>query len=231
MTIKKDPSKISGMFSAIAPRYDLLNRLLSGGLDRRWRKTAIDQLPVKDGVFLDVATGTCDVALEQEGRGAKARIIGIDFSHEMLKAGRKKTVGRQIHLGRADALRLPFRDAVFDGLTCAYGIRNFASLADGLKEMLRTLKPGGAVSILEFTTPSNPVVKFFYLFYFSRILPLVGRIVSGHPDAYTYLPMSVMNFPDRKKLAEIFTECGFTGVKIRPLTFGITDLITARKPG
>jgi demethylmenaquinone methyltransferase/2-methoxy-6-polyprenyl-1,4-benzoquinol methylase len=229
--VVKDPGKISRMFSSIAPRYDLLNKLLSAGLDRRWRKTAINLLPKKDGVFLDVATGTCDVALELEKRGYNSKIIGIDFSHEMLRAGKKKIAGTRIQIGRADALRLPFRDGMFDGLTCAYGIRNFSSLPDGLKEMLRTLKPGGAVSILEFTTPSNRLVKFFYLFYFSKVLPLVGRVVSGHPDAYTYLPMSVMNFPDRKRLAEIFVECGYSDVKVRPLSFGITDLITARKPG
>jgi demethylmenaquinone methyltransferase/2-methoxy-6-polyprenyl-1,4-benzoquinol methylase len=229
--VKKDPSKISGMFSDIAPSYDLLNRMLSMGMDKSWRKTAIKRLESKTGVFLDVATGTCDVALEMKRQLPDAKIIGIDFAQEMLVAGKKKIYGTGIRLGRGDALRLPFRDATFDGATCAYGIRNFVSLADGLKEILRTLKPGGAVSILEFTTPSNGAMKAFYLFYFSKILPLVGRAVSGHPDAYTYLPMSVMDFPDRKRLAEIFEEAGYVKVKVKPLTFGITDLITARKPG
>lgn len=228
--VKKDPSKISRMFSAIAPRYDLLNRILSMGMDKRWRKTAIRRLEKKEGLFLDVATGTCDVALEMKKQNPNAKIIGIDFAQEMLVAGKKKTAGRGIHLGRGDALALPFKGGTFDGATCAYGIRNFASLADGLKEILRTLKPGGAISILEFTTPSNRAVKALYLFYFSKILPLVGKVVSGHPDAYTYLPMSVMDFPDRERLAEIFAESGFVEVRIKPLTFGITDLVTARKP-
>lgn len=230
--VKKDPSTISRMFSAIAPKYDLLNRLLSAGMDKRWRKTAVERLGAKkEGLFLDVATGTCDVALELKRQFPRAKIIGIDFAHEMLAVGKKKTAGGGIHLGRGDALSLPFKDGIFDGATCAYGVRNFSSLGDGLKEMMRILKPGGAVSILEFTTPSNAVIRAFYLFYFGKILPLVGRIISGHPEAYTYLPKSVLDFPDRRRLAKIFEESGFIDVMVKPLSFGITDLITARKPG
>ncbi len=230
--VKKDPPTISRMFSAIAPKYDLLNRLLSAGMDKRWRKTAVGKLNAKNGgLFLDVATGTCDVALELKRQFPGAKIIGIDFAHEMLAVGKKKTAGRGIHLGRGDALSLPFKDGIFDGATCAYGVRNFSSLGDGLREMMRILKPGGAVSILEFTTPSNAVIRALYLFYFGKILPLVGRIISGHPEAYTYLPRSVLDFPDRRRLAEIFEESGFTNVVVKPLSFGITDLITARKPG
>ncbi len=228
--VEKDPAKIARMFSAIAPSYDLLNRLLSMGVDKRWRKKAIRWLSPREGIYLDVATGTCDLALEIARQCASAKIIGVDFSHEMLVAGQKKIKGGQILLGRGDALSMPFADATFEGITCAYGIRNFVDLPKGLREMVRTLKPGGQVSILEFTTPANPVIKALYLFYFTRLLPYVGRLVSGHPDAYTYLPASVMNFPDRTTLKKIFEDAGFAQVMVTPLTFGICDLITARKP-
>jgi len=227
---ERDPVKIEQMFSAIAPRYDLLNRLLSLGIDRRWRKKAIHWLDPREGIFLDVATGTGDMAMEIARQRGSAKTVGIDFSHEMLAIGRKKTRGLPIYLGRGDALCLPFKDEMFEGITCAYGIRNFADLEKGLGEMLRTLKPGGRVSILEFTTPSNKLVRAVYLFYFTKLLPFIGGIVSGHPDAYTYLPASVMDFPDREKLKSIFERAGFTHVTVSPLTFGVSDLITARKP-
>lgn len=228
--VEKDPAKIEKMFSDIAPRYDLLNRLLSMGIDRQWRKTAIRRLQPGEGCYLDIATGTGDVALEIVRQNPSARVVGMDFSHPMLAAGLKKVRGLPIHLGRGDALRLPFRDGRFDGATCAYGIRNFADLKKGLGEMRRVLKPGAPVSILEFTMPENPLVKAVYLFYFTRLLPFVGKLISGHPEAYTYLPQSVMDFPDRRLLKKVFEDCGFEQVAVTPLTFGISDLITCRKP-
>ncbi len=229
--VEKDPAKIEQMFSDIAPRYDLLNRLLSMGIDRRWRTTAIKRLaPRAGGLYLDVATGTGDVALEIVAQNPAARVVGVDFAHPMLVVGKTKTGGAGIQLGRGDALNLSFRDATFDGATCAYGIRNFADLPKGLREIRRVLKPGAKVSILEFTTPGNWLVRGFYLFYFTKLLPFVGRLVSGHPEAYTYLPQSVMNFPNRARLKEIFEECGYVDVKVTPLTFGISDLVTARNP-
>lgn len=229
--IEKDAAKIERMFSDIAPRYDLLNRLLSMGIDQRWRTAAIQKLaPRAGGVYLDVATGTGDVALEILRQTPKAKVIGVDFAHQMLVMGLPKVKNTAIRLGRGDALNLSFRDGTFDGATCAYGIRNFADLAKGLREINRVLKPGASIAILEFTTPSSPLMRGLYFFYFTRLLPFIGRLISGHPEAYTYLPMSVMDFPDVARLKTIFEECGFVDVAIAPLTFGISGLITGRKP-
>ncbi|MBI5179543.1 MAG: bifunctional demethylmenaquinone methyltransferase/2-methoxy-6-polyprenyl-1,4-benzoquinol methylase UbiE [Nitrospinae bacterium] len=228
--VEKDPAKIERMFSDIAPRYDLLNRLLSMGIDKRWRTQAIRELAPANGLYLDVATGTCDVASEIARQGNGVKIVGLDFSREMLIVGKTKISGKPIRLCRGDALKLPFAGNLFEGAACAYGIRNFADLDAGLKEICRILKPGGRIAILEFTTPSNLLVKALYLFYFTKLLPLAGRIISGHREAYSYLPASVMKFPDRHKLKTIFENAGFTEVKVTPLTFGISDLITARKP-
>lgn len=229
--IEKDAAKIERMFSDIAPRYDLLNRLLSMGIDQRWRTAAIRKLaPRAGGVYLDVATGTGDVALEIFRQNPKAKVIGVDFAHQMLVMGLPKVKNTSIRLGRGDALNLAFRDGTFDGATCAYGIRNFADLPRGLREIGRVLKPGASFAILEFTTPANPLMRGLYFFYFTRLLPFIGRIVSGHPEAYTYLPLSVMDFPGSARLKEIFEECGFVDVSVAPLTFGISGLVTGRKP-
>ncbi len=229
--IEKDAAKIGRMFSDIAPRYDLLNRLLSMGIDRRWRAAAIRKLaPRAGGVYLDVATGTGDVAMEIFRQNPEAKVVGIDFAHQMLVMGLPKIKSTAIRLGRGDALNLPFRGGTFDGATCAYGIRNFADLHKGLREINRVLKPGGSIAILEFTTPPNAFMRGLYLFYFTRLLPFIGRLVSGHPEAYTYLPLSVMDFPAETRLKEIFEECGFVDVTVAPLTFGISGLVTGRKP-
>jgi demethylmenaquinone methyltransferase/2-methoxy-6-polyprenyl-1,4-benzoquinol methylase len=148
----------------------------------------------------------------------------------MLAIGARKTAGKPVSHGRGDAMELSFRQNSFNGITCAFGIRNFRDLKKGVKEMLRVLKPGGRVAILEFTTPDNPFIKKIYLFYFGRVVPLIGRIVSGHHNAYSYLPASVREFPDRQKLKSIFTDAGFQEVSVSPLTFGVCDLITANKP-
>ncbi len=229
--IEKDAAKIGRMFSDIAPRYDLLNRLLSMGIDRRWRTAAIKKLaPRAGGVYLDVATGTGDVALEIVRQNPNAKVVGVDFAHQMLVMGLPKVKSSSIRMGRGDALNLSFRDDTFDGATCAYGIRNFADLHKGLREINRVLKPGGSIAILEFTTPSNRLMRGLYLFYFKRVLPFIGRAVSGHPEAYTYLPLSVLDFPAEARLKEIFEECGFVDVNVAPLTFGISGLVTGRKP-
>lgn len=228
--IVKESRKIERMFSAIAPTYDLLNSLLSAGRDRSWRKKAVESLAPDSGVYLDIATGTGDMALEITRKSGRAYVVGIDLSREMLLIGKRKTAGKRVEFGRGDALKMAFGDGTFDGITCAYGIRNFEDLPAGLMEMLRVLKPGGMAVVLEFTTPANPLFRAAYLFYFTRILPLAGRLISGHAEAYSYLPKSAIGFPDRKRLAAIFREAGFEDVSIKPLTFGICDLVTARKP-
>ncbi len=228
--VSKNGKAIENMFSAIAPRYDFLNHFLSAGIDRRWRKQGIETLAPGRGFYLDIACGTGDLALELRRQSREARIAAVDFSSEMLKIGHLKTAGKKIAIIRGDALSLGFRNSAFDGITCAFGIRNFENLESGLKEMLRVLKPGGKAMILEFTTPSNRLVRAVYLLYFTKILPLIGKIVSGHSEAYDYLPQSAVTFPNRAKLVRIFDDCGFEDVSAKPLTFGICDLICAKKP-
>jgi demethylmenaquinone methyltransferase/2-methoxy-6-polyprenyl-1,4-benzoquinol methylase len=218
------------MFSAIAPSYDLLNMLLSAGRDRYWRKSGIQKLSPGNGIYLDLACGTCDLALELRRQSAETSIVAADFSHEMLLLGKEKVNGSNIRIVRGDALSLGFPADVFSGVTCAYGIRNFENLEKGLAEMLRVLRPGGRAVVLEFTTPANRIVRAAYLFYFTRILPLVGGVVSGNFEAYSYLPRSAIKFPDRNRLTEIFRSVGFVEVEVTPLTFGICDLIYAEKP-
>jgi len=229
--VQKNSAKISRMFSEIASSYDLLNRILSGGIDRYWRKLGARKLAPKNGLFLDLASGTCDFSLELRKQDGTSPIVAADFSQAMLEIARKKTAGKNIKIVRGDALSLGFRDNSFAGITCAFGIRNFEKLETGLKEILRVLKPGGRTVILEFTTPENSIIKAVYLFYFTRILPIIGRLISGHSEAYTYLPLSAVNFPNRKNLAEIFQSSGFINITVTPLTFGICDLIYAEKPG
>lgn len=225
----KNANDVEKMFSAIAPTYDILNHFLSFGIDRKWRKKAIRRLAPVSGLYLDMAAGTGDMAVEILRVCKNARVIAADRSLEMLKAGVRKTAGLAITRERVDALALPFRDDCFSGVTCAFGIRNFSNLKAGLKEMLRALKPGGNLVVLEFATPPNPLVKTVYLLYFTRLLPFIGRVVSGHGNAYSYLPKSVRDFPDRRGLKKIFMDVGFKDISVVPLTFGICSLIHARK--
>jgi len=228
--LSKNSKTIEKMFSEIAPRYDFLNRLLSGGVDRYWRKVCTCYLSPGKGQYLDVATGTGDLSLELRKQSSEAEITAIDFSMEMLKICKTKVAGKSIRIGRGNALSLSFKDETFDGITSAFGIRNFENLELGLKEMLRVLKPGGKISILEFTTPSNRLVRALYLTYFTKILPGIGGLISGSSSAYSYLPKSAVNFPNRTLLTKIFESAGFASISVKPLTFGICDLIVGVKP-
>ncbi len=218
------------MFGAVAPRYDLLNTLLSAGRDRYWRKTAVDRLaPQRGERFLDVATGTADMAVEIAARqNGQVQVLGIDFSAPMLERGRRKV--RQRKLEAAIALQkgcgenLPYASASFDGLVCAFGIRNFADPARGLSEMLRVLKPDGRAVILEFSHPEQPLLGFLYNLYFRSVLPRVGRLISKHKHAYDYLPQSVSRFPKRKDFADIMQQAGFARIAHTDLTLGIVTL-------
>lgn len=222
--------QIQNMFSAIAPRYDFLNRLLSVGRDRYWRKSAIDLLAPRPGEhILDVATGTGDMALEIASRGLQdVRVAGIDFSRRMLELGRNKIrrQGRErmVSLQLGSGENLPFADGSFDGAVCAFGIRNYADVKLGLREMFRVLKPGGRAVILEFSMPSNPVLRRMYNWYFDLVLPRVGNLVSGHEDAYSYLPESVAGFPDQSEFVCWMEEAGFQKASYRNLSFGIVAL-------
>jgi len=213
------------MFGAIAPRYDLLNHLLSLNIDRLWRRRAVTLLlrgrsPV--GRFLDVCAGTFDFALAlSRRRGFRGLVVGCDFALPMLQRGVPKIEGKPVRPACADALSLPFPDRVFDGVTVGFGVRNLADLPAGLREMHRVLRPGARLVILEFTTPSWQPFRALYFFYFKRMLPFVGRIVSGHGSAYTYLPASVLEFPEPPALAAMLAEAGFTSVGWRRFTGGI----------
>jgi demethylmenaquinone methyltransferase / 2-methoxy-6-polyprenyl-1,4-benzoquinol methylase len=228
----KAPARIAGMFDAIAPRYDLLNRLLSAGIDRRWRARAIASLELNGReTLVDICTGTADVALEARtaGRGA-ARVLGVDFAGAMLALGvRKVAAARQAHaitLVQGDAMHLPARSGSADAATVAFGIRNVQSPEVACVEMARILRPGGRLAILEFGVPKVAGLRRAYLWYFNRVLPWIGRLISGHTGAYSYLPASVGTFPPPAEFVTLLSHAGFTQIRAVPLTFGIVYLYT-----
>ena len=205
------------MFTSIAPRYDFLNRLLSVGQDKYWRKRAVDLLdPMGRDQILDVATGTCDIVIEIASRNLSVQIFGIDFSQRMLDLGRTKVTqnnyDKSISFQIGSGEYLPFANESFDGVICAFGIRNFANVQMGLREFYRVLKPGGRIVILEFSVPQNQFLNAIYACYFNLILPKIGNLISGHSNAYTYLPESVANFPNHKKFVEWIEKTGFKKV-------------------
>jgi len=220
---------VERMFSAIAPRYDLLNRLLSAGRDRAWRREAVaaTALP-REGRLLDVCTGTADMALEAARQFPTTRIIGVDFSRPMIALGEAKVararLADRIRLQVAPAEALPFADESFDAATVAFGLRNLPDRQRGLREMCRALRPGGRAVVLEFTTPPGRLFREVYLWYFHRLLPWIGRLVSGHPSAYSYLPASVADFPSPEGLAAWMRQAGFQDVSYRLVTGGIVAI-------
>ena len=215
------------MFTAIAPRYDFLNHLLSLNVDRSWRRRAVARLGWEaqpDGTYLDLCAGTLDLAAELARRGGfRGRVIGADFVVQMLALGKDKAPPPPARIVpvAADALALPFPAARFDGALVGFGVRNLADLDRGLSEAARVLKPGARFVILEFATPRFAPLRAIYLFYFRRILPAIGRLVSKHRDAYTYLPESVLAFPEPEALAQRLRAAGFSRVGFERLTGGI----------
>lgn len=220
--------QVQQIFSEIAPRYDLLNHVLSLNIDRRWRRKAVDRLEWEGepkGSYLDACAGTFDLALElAERSGFGGRVVASDFAHPMLVQGVPKIGDGAIDPVCGDSLRLPFPDDTFSGATVGFGVRNLSDLETGLAELCRVLRPGRRLVVLEFTVPPNPVVRAGYLFYFHNVLPLVGRIVSGHPWAYTYLPESVKEFPGPSDLGALFEAVGFRDVGWTLLSFGIAAI-------
>jgi demethylmenaquinone methyltransferase / 2-methoxy-6-polyprenyl-1,4-benzoquinol methylase len=217
---------VRDMFGRVAPRYDLLNHLLSFNIDKLWRKTTVKRLqPVldrPDAVVLDLCCGTGDLMLALRAN-ANARVLGSDFCHPMLTAAMQKA-GPGAPFFEADALHLPARDKSLDAITVAFGFRNLANYEAGLLELRRALKPGGIAAILEFSTPPNPAFNAAYGFYSRNILPRVGGLLSGASDAYTYLPESVRKFPDADGLTEKMRAAGFRNVSYERMTFGIVAL-------
>jgi demethylmenaquinone methyltransferase/2-methoxy-6-polyprenyl-1,4-benzoquinol methylase len=231
-------SKVREMFTQIAPRYDLLNHLLSLQLDRLWRARAAKRLrPVlqrPDALVLDLCCGTGDLALALAHAG-KAQIIGADFAHPMLVRAKEKTVAQAppaksaaspMPFFEADALRLPFASASFDLVATAFGFRNLANYEAGLREIYRVLKPGGAIAILEFTEPPEGLWGDFYRWYFCKVLPKVGGLISGQQSAYTYLPKSVARFFRPSELAALLSTVGYQSVDYRVWTLGTVALHT-----
>lgn len=219
---------VRDMFSAIAPRYDLLNHILSLNIDRAWRRRAVARLNWRarpDGLFLDACCGTYDLALELAGRSDfRGRVIAFDFSLAMLKEGRDKISHHGVSPLCADALRLPLPPQTFDGALIAFGLRNLVSIDAGLEELKRVLRRGGGLVILDFSMPKHAPLRWLYRLYFTRLLPVVGRWISKHSHAYSYLPESVMGFPQPGMLARRLEDAGFSGVDWRPLTGGIACL-------
>jgi demethylmenaquinone methyltransferase/2-methoxy-6-polyprenyl-1,4-benzoquinol methylase len=225
--------RVEDMFDRIAPKYDLLNKVLSVGIDKGWRKKMVAELkPLQPKKMLDIATGTADVAIACMKLDPE-QITGIDISALMLAEGQKKIEGlgfaKQITLQQADSESLPFADNTFDAITVAFGVRNFQNLDKGLSEMLRVLKPNGKVVILEFSQPEKFPIKQFYNFYSKYILPTVGQLVSKERAAYEYLPESVAVFPYGQEFVKIMNRNNFVNTKCVPLTFGIASIYVGSK--
>jgi demethylmenaquinone methyltransferase/2-methoxy-6-polyprenyl-1,4-benzoquinol methylase len=224
------------MFGRIAPRYDLLNHLLSLDVDKIWRRRVAHRfrsvLRDPNAGVLDLCCGTGDLAFAlRKVAPMGAEIIGSDFVPEMLIRARAKaaTAGAAVEFVEADALHLPFADASFDLVTCAFGFRNLANYERGLQEILRVLKPGGAAGILEFAEPPGKLFGAFYRFYFRHILPRLGGLISGNSSAYTYLPSSVSRFPPPEELKSQFERAGYVEVEFERWTGGIVTLHIGRK--
>jgi demethylmenaquinone methyltransferase/2-methoxy-6-polyprenyl-1,4-benzoquinol methylase len=225
--------QMATMFNSIAPRYDFLNTLFSFGTHTLWRKKAIRLLKRENPErILDIATGTADFAIEALTLNPK-NVIGIDISEGMLKLGQKKLekhhLEDSIQLLKGDSENLPFEANSFDAVTVAFGIRNFENLEKGLTNILKVLRPGGSLVVLEFSKPTNYIVKSIYNFYFRRIMPLVGRIFSKNKFAYTYLPQSVDSFPDGEQLLGIMRQNGFSSTCCYSLTFNIANIYVGKK--
>ena len=227
--------QVAAMFDAIAPRYDLLNRILSLGTDGRWRRRAVRRLgELGPGRVLDVATGTGDLAVEALSAGAR-EVVGVDIAERMLEVGRRKIeqlgLSDRITLQYGDALRLPFDDDVFDAALVAFGVRNFEHLERGLSEIRRVLRPSGVLVVLEFSRPKRFPVRQLYAVYSRTVLPLVGRLLSGDSGAYRYLPASISVFPDGDEFLEAMRRSGYEDVRDERLTFGVASIYTGRAKG
>ena len=234
--MNKELGFVKDMFDKIAPRYDFLNRLLSLRQDTMWRRQMVDAAELsEDSQILDVACGTCDVALEVASRPkdpARTRIMGVDFSHGMLTLGKatlKKCGNKNINLVNGNALGLPLPSNWADAVFIAFGIRNIMDRRGALTEFFRVLKPGGRVVILELTTPEKGLLRKIYLGYFQKILPRIGAFFSKDASAYTYLPESVLKFPPSREFSRLIKSTGFDNIRFKPMTFGIVTLFVGTK--
>ena len=221
--------EVREMFDNIAPKYDLLNHTLSMSIDRVWRRRVVGEVRrAKPGRILDVATGTGDLAIAMARRIRDVQVLGVDLSEQMLAVARRKIEARgldgRIVLDRGDAERLAVADASVDVATVAFGVRNFGDLGAGLRELARTIKPGGKVVILEFSRPRNRVFRALYEFYSYKILPRIGGLVSRDKRAYEYLPASVGEFPAPEEFMAMMARAGFRDCRARSQSFGIAQI-------
>lgn len=226
--------QVRDMFDNIAPAYDFMNRAMTFGIDRRWRRIAVDMVARNPhDSILDIATGTGDLAMLLARRTQARRITGLDLSQGMIDIGRRKIeragLAGRIELICGDSLAMPFADASFDAITVAYGVRNFADLLAGYREMARVLRPGGTLTVIELCTPTARLVRPLYRLYTRRIIPLMGRLVSKDVRAYSYLPESIAAVPQRAGMTALMEQAGFTDAAWRTLTFGTCAIYTARK--
>ena len=226
--VQKDAATVQAMFGAIAPRYDLLNHLLSLGIDRRWRRKTV-ALAAPRGPVLDVCTGTGDLAAAFV-RPAGRPVVGIDFCAPMLRLGRDKKACRQVRFVRGDAVHLPVKSDHFDVVSVGFGIRNVCDLDAGLRELVRVTRPGGRVAVLEFTLPRRRIPRALYGFYFGKVLPFIGNTIS-RSRAYTYLNHSVLAWASEHALAERMRAAGCASVRVHPLTFRIAAVHLGVKGG
>lgn len=236
VSVSKEPVRIAGMFDAIARRYDTLNHLLSAGLDRRWRRRAIRALALTGRErALDMCTGTADLAIEAvtSSTGQAADVVAVDFSAEMLRHALAKVraggLSSRVHVARGDATAMPLGDGSVDVAMVAFGIRNVLDVDKACAEFHRVLRPGGRLAILEFGAPRLPGLRAAYLWYFTHVLPRIGRLISQHHEAYSYLPASVMDFPAGDAFVEVLRRAGFSDVRAQPLSLGIVYLYLARR--
>lgn len=228
----QDKKNIGHLFDGIAGTYDMLNHLLSLNIDKSWRKKTVKML-TPCNQLLDVAIGTADLSLEIMKQKKASEIQGLDVSKEMMRIGeekvRKAGLEGKVKFELGSALEMPYADNSYDAVTCAYGVRNFPDADKGLEEFFRVMKPGGQLAILEFSYPTNPVIRWTYDLFFSHVLPFIGRMVSKDKGAYAYLNESVKNFMWGEEMCEHIKAAGFKDVKFRTLTFGITTIYTGKK--
>ncbi len=236
MSVDKSETRIRRMFGEISGRYDLLNRVLSGGIDTAWRRKTVRSVPPRGtDPILDTCTGTGDLALAYwKAGGGKTPVIGTDFTHEMLEIAREKSTRKSaagITYLEADSQKLPFQNDVFQIVSVAFGLRNVTDTMQGLREMVRVCRPDGRVVILEFSQPKRSLIRRPYLWYSKHVLPRIGQLFApNRQNAYNYLPDSVAEFPHGEELAGMMESAGLTDVRIQPLTFGIATLYDGLKP-
>ena len=225
---------VRGMFAEVAPRYDFLNHLLSANIDKHWRNRTVARLKphlsMPNPKVLDICCGTGDLTILLE-KATGTPVLGSDFCHPMLTEAAGKITRGQLRspLFEADGLKLPIKDASLDVITVAFGFRNFANYQSGIEELRRVLKPGGVAAVLEFTQPPNQAFRAVYNFYSRHLLPVIGGLISGSSDAYSYLPESVKKFPEAPQLAQQMRDAGFQQVEFEYMTFGIVALHLATR--